>query len=256
MRSFTFFRKEIMENVRRNRLLAVGIVFLLMAILGPTTALLTPKLLEMVSAEMAANGLTLGETDITVMDSWAQFFKNLDIPLIVILIMWAGTFTGEYQKHTLIPLMTKGLSRTDVYVAKTVFLGLVWTVGYALYFGVAYGYNEFYWGNGTVQNIAPAVLFYWIFGLWLVSLIGFFSSLAESSGQVLLGVGGSFALCLLLEIVPKLGSKLPTALKGGLALMQGKKEVKDYLAALAVTLVLTAIGFVGGLLMIQKKDFD
>lgn len=247
-----FFCKELTEQLRKKRLMVVGILFVLFGILGPATAKLTPEILKLFGESNSA-GFVITVTEVTVMDSWMQFFKNLDIPMIVMLVMWSSAFTGEYRKGTLVPLVTKGLTRTDIYVAKMLMLHLVWTLGYAVYFGIVYGYNAYYWGNGPVKHMALAILLSWLYGAFMMSLVGLFSSIAESSAQVLLGVGGVWFLFSLLSIAPKLSGVLPAALSDGLPLMLGNKVPGDYTVSILVTVVLTLSATFGGLVLIQKK---
>ena len=248
-----FLKKEILEQFRRKRVLLLGILFAAFALLGVATAKLTPVIMEMFADEMAASGMTYEITESTIMDAWMQFFKNAAIPLIVVIILWSGSFTSEYQKHTLIPLVTKGLSRTGIFVSKMLTAVLVWTAGYALYLGVFYGYAEFYWGNGTVKHIGLAVTMYWLYGVWLLAIVGLFSSFAETTMQVLLGVGGVFFLVTFLELVPKLPAKLPTALTNGLSLMQGSAKPSDFATPLIIVSACIVLCFAGGLAFIRKK---
>ena len=248
-----FLKKEILEQFRRKRVLLLGILFAAFALLGVATAKLTPVIMEMFADEMAASGMTYEITESTIMDAWMQFFKNAAIPLIVVIILWSGSFTSEYQKHTLIPLVTKGLSRTGIFVSKMLTAVLVWTAGYALYLGVFYGYAEFYWGNGTVKHIGLAVTMYWLYGVWLLAIVGLFSSFAETTMQVLLGVGGVFFLVTFLELVPKLPAKLPTALTNGLSLMQGSAKPSDFTTPLIIVSACIVLCFAGGLAFIRKK---
>ncbi len=254
MKTIAFVRKELMENVRSKRLLIITILSVLMAILGPATALLTPKILELFAEDLSASGMTITSTDITVFDSWMQYFKNIPIVLIVLTIIWAGSFTGEYQKHTLIPFVTKGLSRTGIYTAKITVLSLIWTGAYGLYFAISVYYNGYYWGNGPVKYMGMAILCYWLFGLWIVAAIGFFSAFCSSTFQVILGVGAMYFLCTLLGIVPKLADKLPTALCGGLSLMQGASEPTDFTVPILVTVILIVLLTGCGIALFQKKE--
>jgi ABC-2 type transport system permease protein len=248
-----FLKKEILEQFRRKRVLLLGILFAAFALLGVATAKLMPAIMEMFADEIAASGMTIDIKESTIMDAWTQFFKNASIPLIVVIILWSGSFTGEYQKHTLIPLVTKGLSRTGIFVSKMITAVLVWTAGFALYFGILYGYAEFYWGNGTVKHIGLAVTLYWLYGVWLLAILGLFSAIAETTMQVLLGVGGVFFLVTFLELVPKLPAKLPTALTGGLSLLQGSAKPSDFTTPVVIVLICIVLCLAVGVVLIRKK---
>ena len=49
---------------------------------------------------------------------WMQFYKNIPIALVVMLLLFGGLLTNELQKGTLIPVLTKGLSRWKVLLTK------------------------------------------------------------------------------------------------------------------------------------------
>lgn len=254
MKMVAFFKKELTENIRNRRLLILLIVTVLLSILGPAIALLTPKLVEYLAEDMAQSGIVLVTTEVTAMDSWTQYFKNLPILVIVLLVMWSGSFTTEYQKHSLVPLVTKGLSKTVVYVAKMLTLFLFWSVLYGLFFGISYGYNGYYWSNAGVSNIGTAVILYWLFGVWLIALTGFFSAIADNAYMVLLGVGAVYLLSVFLAMVPTLAKKVPSALSGGLSLMNSTASPKDFLVAVVVTIMMIAGFTAGGIALFQKKD--
>lgn len=253
MSGMAFFRKEVTEIMRRKKALIIAIVFAAFALLGIGTALLTPKILDMVAEEMASQGIAMVPKDVTAMDAWMQFFKNIDIPLIVMVLMWAGCFTEEYRRHTLVPLVTKGLKRTDIFLSKVGALLCVWTAGYGLYFLLSYGYTLYYWSD-RVPHIIPAVLLEWAFGIWIIGLWAFFSSIASGSFQVLLGVGGVYFLCTFLTIIPKTEKYLPIRLSSGLSLLEEKLAIGDFVIPLCVAGVCFALCIAGGLACIQKKS--
>ena len=248
-----FLKKEITEQIRRKRVMLLGILFTAFAILGVATAKLTPKIMEMFADELAKSGMVYDITESTVMDAWMQFFKNAAIPLIVFIILWSGSFTGEYQKHTLIPLVTKGLSRTSVFFSKMITAALVWTTGYAVYFAVTYAYAEFYWGNSGVKHMFLAVFLYWLYGMWYLAILGLFSSFADTTMQVLLGVGAVFFTVTFLEFIPKLPAKLPTALANGLSLMQENSKPSDFIIPIVTVTVCIVICLAGGAALIRRK---
>ena len=80
MRTFiAFTKKEFLEQFRTNKLLILTLVFIFIGILNPLTALLTPWLLEMFSESMEGSGVIIGEIEVTALDSWMQFYKNIPI---------------------------------------------------------------------------------------------------------------------------------------------------------------------------------
>ena len=99
MKTFiTFLKKEILEQLRTHRIMILGLIFIFFGILNPLTAKITPMLLEMLSDSMASSGIIVEEVEITALDSWMQFYKNLPMLLIIFIFMQSSIFTKEYQK--------------------------------------------------------------------------------------------------------------------------------------------------------------
>lgn len=230
-----FLKKEWMENVRSGRLLLLLLIFLLFGIMNPAFAKLTPWMMNVMSDSLEDAGFLVGEVTVDAMTSWAQFYKNIPMTLLIFVLLNSGTFTVEYQKETLIPVVTRGLSRSRILAAKTVMLAGLWTVGYFLCYGTTLGYNWYFWDNRIAAHCGLGAVYYWFFGLWVISWMIFFSTVCQSSIQVLAGTGAVVFGVYLLGMVPKLHFWLPSELMNGLKLLQGLSEPKDYGFCLIVT---------------------
>ena len=125
-----FIKKETMEQFRSGRLMILGILFVLLGVMNPAVAKITPWLLEILADSLAESGMTVTPVTVSAMDSWVQFFKNMPLGLIVFVLLQSSIFTKEYQSGTLVLSLTKGLERFKVVVSKTVVLTVLWTVGY------------------------------------------------------------------------------------------------------------------------------
>ena len=145
-----FLKKEWMEWSRTGRLLILLLIFSLFGVMNPALTKLTPWLIEALSESLADTGLAITSVKIDAMTSWTQFYKNIPIGLLVFLLLGSGSFTAEYQKGTLVPVVTKGLSRRKILSAKSLMLYLMWTVLYVLCFGITFGYNAYFWDNSIV----------------------------------------------------------------------------------------------------------
>ncbi len=157
-----FLKKEWMEWLRTGRLMVLLMVFVLLGIMSPALAKLTPWLMETLSDSMAGTGIVTTEITVDAMVSWAQFYKNIPMGLVIFVLLCSGSFTGEYQKGTLVPVVTKGLSRRSILGAKTLFLFGAWTALYWLCFGITYGYNAYFWDNGIAGDLFFAGACYWL----------------------------------------------------------------------------------------------
>ena len=147
-----FIKKECMELTRTGKLLILGIIFIFFGILNPAMAKLTPWLYEMLSDQFADQGLVIGEVTVTALTSWTQFFKNAPMVLIVAILLFSGLFTIEYQKGTLVQIVTKGLSRNKIFFSKLLTVYGAWTLLYLVYTGITLGYTVYFWGNGIKKR--------------------------------------------------------------------------------------------------------
>lgn len=249
--AYAFLKKEWMEYLRTGKLYLCGAIFLLLGIMNPATAKLTPFILETFAGEDSGMQIIMGE--VTAADSWTQFYKNIPMGLIICLLLFGGVLTNELQKGTLIPILTKGLSRWKVLFTKGISLVIIWSLGYWLCFGVTYFYTDYYWDNSVMSHIVFAATCYWLFGAFIMSLLVFFSSVVSSFGGLVVCVGIVYFLMVLVSIAPKLAEYLPTYLSGAGALLSGG-EIADYGKGIAVTSIGTVMAFVFGCFIFNKRE--
>ena len=251
---FAFFKKELLESKRSGKLLFLCILFFAFGVLNPAIAKLTPWMLEIMAEELASSGMTVTEVTVDALTSWTQFFKNIPMALIALVLMYGGIFTKEYESGTLVLMFTKGLARYKVVLAKALLLFSVWTFGYFLCFGVTYGYNTYFWDNSIAKNLMPAVLNQWLFGLWIIALTVLFSVLAKSSAGVLLGTGASALAAYLLSLLPKIKPYSPASLMNSAGLLVGAENAGDYTKSAIVTAVMCAICVILSIPIFNKKE--
>jgi ABC-2 type transport system permease protein len=251
---FAFLKKEGLEQLRTGRLLVLLILFALFGILNPAIAKLTPWMLQTLSGSMAESGIVVTNVTVDALTSWTQFYKNLPIALLIFVLMTAGAFTAEYQKGTLIPVLTKGLSRIKVLAAKALTLTLLWTACYSLCSLVTYGYTAYFWDQSAARHIAFAAGLYWLFGLWIISVMTLCSALASGNTGVLLGTGGTLLAAWLLSLLPGFSPYLPLYLTGGMALLTGALPAKATLGTAAVAAGLAVINLVIAALAFRKRN--
>ena len=248
-----FIQKEFMEIVRNSKLLICGIIFALLGIMNPAIAKLTPWIIEMYS-DTSSSGIVFQKVEVTALTSWEQFYKNMPIAFIVFVLMFSGIVASELQKGTLINIVTKGMSRWKIMISKFIMMLVLWTGVYFLSYVITYFYNAFYWDNSIAKHIFFAVFCFYLFGVWLISLIILVSAFADNSTTVSLGVGGGFLVCYLLGMVPKLQDYLPTKLMDSLILIVGQAEPGEYIPAIIIVLCLSIANLVLGIIFFNKKN--
>ena len=247
-------KKESMEQLRTGKWTFLGILFVLFGIMNPAVAKLTPWLMEMMADSLAESGMILTPVTITAMDSWVQFFKNIPMALIAFVLLEGSIFTKEYQNGTLVLSLTKGLPRHQVVLSKAAMLAAVWTAGYWLCFGITYGYNAYFWDNAVAQSLLFSAVCWWVFGLWVLSLMVLFSTIASANTGVLLGTGGVVLASSLLGLVSKVSKYLPTLLTDGNGLIYGTTTPEKYADSLVVTGILMVVCFIAAIPLFHKKS--
>ncbi len=249
---FAFLKKELLESARSGKLTVLLIIFILFGIMNPAIAKLTPWMLEMMAEELEGSGMIVTEVEVNAITSWVQFFKNIPMALIAFVCIYGGIFTKEYTSGTLILILTKGLARYKIVIAKTFHLLLFWSGGYFLCFAVTYGYNAYFWDNSVANELIPTTLNWYLFGIFTVCLIVFFSVISKSTSGVLLGTGGTVLISYLLEMIPKVKEYCPTRLMNTAHIAGG--EMPSLNSAIAVTAALSLICIAASIPIFNKKQ--
>ena len=245
------FKKEFIESWRNFKFAAILIVFAIIGILSPFTALILPDILGMV---MDDSGITVEIPESTTLDSYMQFFSNMNqMGLVIFVIVFGSILTHEFSRNTLVNLVTKGLKRTNVIVVKALFLMLVWTIGYALSALVAYMYTIYYWDE-PVNHLVLAFAMTWVYGLFIISLILLASTLFTNSFiAVLFSVVAAVIAMLMAGIHPDAAAYLPQYLIGNnVGLLAGEIDPEDVLWPTVITAVLSLVFILLAVLRFKK----
>ena len=249
-----FMKKEYLEAARTGKLIILILLFVLFGVMSPAIAKLTPWLMEMYADTMAESGLIITNVQVDAMTSWVQFFKNIPIALISFVLIFSDIFTKEYRSRTLLLMLTKGLSRYKVILAKTVLLLSLWTLGYGLCFAVTYGYNAYFWDNGIVHNLFASTALWWLFGIWVICLVVLFSALLQNNTGVSLCTGGTVLLAYLLSSIPKVKAYSPAILIDSNPLLTGVESMDAYIKAVGIAAVLGVICIAVSVPVMNKKQ--
>ena len=255
MRQLTaFIQKEFTEVTRNSKLLICAIIFILLGIMNPAIAKITPWLVEQFSNATSGAGMLIQTMEISALTSWEQFFKNMPMGIVFFVLMFSGIVAAELQKGTLINIVTKGMPRWKIMVSKLILLLVLWTGMYFASYIITYVYNDFYWDNDTVNNIFFSVFCLYLFGVWLISLIILMSALADNSAAVSIGVCGVFLLSYLLGIIPTVQDYLPTKLKGWSSLIYELAKPADFTGAIVVVAIWSLADIIMGIFIFNKKN--
>lgn len=255
MRALTaFIYKELLEAYRTGKLVLLFVLFVLFGIMNPAIAKLTPWIMEISAESLKESGMVLGTVNVDAMTSWTQFYKNLPMILIIFVILSSSILTTEYQKGTLINILTKGLDRWKVIAAKVFVVVMLWSICYWIYYGITYGYTVYFWDNSIVSHFVLGALYPYLFGIWLISLVFLWSALAKENIGVLAGTATVVLICYLAGMVSKAGKYLPTQLLQSGELLTKTAEPGKYLVASLITIGISVIGIGVSIVLFNRRN--
>lgn len=248
-------KKEYLEAARTGKIVILLLLFVLLGIMNPAIAKLTPWMMEMLSDAMEESGVIVLDLQVDAMTSWTQFFKNIPIALIAFVLIFSDVFTKEYKSGTLLLMLTKGLSRYKVVVAKTALLLSLWTVNYSICFAITYGYNAYFWDNGVASHLFFSAALWWLLGVWILCLLVLFSTLLKNNTSVSLCTAGTVLLAYLLGIIPRLKAYSPTRLMEVNSLLAGVEGTGTYGKAMGTAIFLCVVCIAVSIPIMDKKQF-
>jgi ABC-2 type transport system permease protein len=241
-----FLRKELREALRSNRLLVVGVVFLLLGIISPLTAKYTPELLKLVGT--GQQGVTITFPPPVVADAIAQYLKNVaGTGILIALLLPMGMVAREKERGTAAFALTKPLTREAYLAAKLVALLALLAMGVALAALATWFYTAL-----LFQPIAPggfiACTLLILFSLLVYALLTFLGSVLARSQLPAVGVGlGAWVIISLIGVIPRATPYTPAGLlEPASALALGKAPahlVTALLANAAITVAIIALAW-------------
>lgn len=189
-------KKEIKEFIRTPKGLILGILFVFFAIASPALAKYMNEILAAVATDIV---ITFPEP--TLNDAWLQFYKNMNtICIIVYLIVMTGSISQEKLKGSILLILTKRVTRTQLLINKFIAGIVIFTVIllFSILFGGLYTYNLF--GDFYYEGLGISLLLLWLMGVFFTSLAMLVSVLGKSpTTSALLGFFG-FAIFQILNV--------------------------------------------------------
>lgn len=244
-------KKEWLENARTHKTLAMIICGAFFGILGPFTALMMPDIM----ANLLPKTLSQAIPQPSYIDAYTQYFKNINqLGFIILVFLFSNTLTQELSKGTLINLITKGLPKTSVILAKFCMLSFIWSITYTIGSAVQYGYTLYYFNNNGSHKIT-AYLGSWLFGLLLISLIALFSSLFKKNSGVLLGTLAVTVALFLMTFIKSVKDFNPLLLvQKQTNLLLGSFSWHQYRLLLLITAALITVNIAAAALIFRKTE--
>ena len=255
MRIFlSLLKKEAIEGARTKKMISTFILFLFIGLISPLTAKLTPMILQSIAT---------GNIDINVaipseIDSWTQFFKNISqIGMFGLAIILSTQMANEFQKGTLINLLSKGLPRYQVVLSKIFYNFILWFIAYFCSFIFTYFYTKYFFGiSFPIRNILMAALLPFIFGLFLISLEILAGVISGNVIGTLILTTAGIVIQLILSIRDEIVKYMPIALIGKPVNLIKGIGYDDYYVPIITGIILLILCIVISIAVISKKQIS
>ena len=202
--------KELQEQWRTYRLLAVAVVFLVFGLLSPLIAKMTPEFVKLLP-----NGAQLSQMmpPPTASEAVGQYVKNISqFGVILALLLTMGAVAREKERGTAAIMLVKPVPRWAFLAAKFVAISSTFLVSTILAGAAAYYYTWLLFGALDIGGWVALNSLLFLFILVYIALTLLCSTLTRS--QIVAG-GLSFALAIVLALLgalPTVGTYLPAHL--------------------------------------------
>jgi ABC-2 type transport system permease protein len=204
--------KELREQLRTNRFVAVVAVFVLFGIVGPLTDRYMKELIDAIGSQ--SGGFTMQVPGPTLAGDLTQITKNLSqFGIVCALLLTMGTVAWEKERGTAGMILTKPASRAAFLAAKLIAISATLGIATALGTGVAYVYTLALYPSAFAIGgyVAMAVLLWWITVTFTaITLLG---STITRSAIAAAGIGLIALLVMgILGALPVIGPYMPSSL--------------------------------------------
>ena len=245
-----FVKKEFTENLKNYRFLILFAVFLIFGIMSAPLAKFTPEILSAFAAdmEMASKPVAL--------DAWIQFYKNISgVGFSAFIILYGSCLSGEYSKGTLVLMVTKGLSRKAVILAKYTVAAVLMTICYWASFAATYGYTAFLWHDTGLFHVAFAAFALWLAGFLYLSILMIGCVIFKQTFTSILFTGGIVAVISLLGVVRPIAKCNPFLLTSkNVDLLSGEVVPADFMVPALLSVAMSILGLLIAIKLFNKKQ--
>lgn len=255
MRIFlSLLKKEAIEGARTKKMISTFTLFLLIGLISPLTAKLTPMILQ----SIATGNIDINVAPPSEIDSWTQFFKNISqIGMFGLVIILSTQMANEFQKGTLINLLSKGLPRYQVVLSKIFYNFILWFIAYFCSFILTYFYTKYFFGiSFPIRNILMAVLLPFIFGLFLISLEILAGVISGNVIGTLILTSAGIVIQLILSIRDEIVKYMPIALIGKPVNLIKGIGYDDYYVPIITGSILLILCIVISIAVINKRQIS
>ena len=254
---FPFLRKELVESLRTFRFVILAAVTAAFGILSPLMVKYLPAMMDALLTEEMMGGINL--TDMmpppSALAGWAEFISSVaQTGVIALVVVFAGGISGEIGKNTLIPLLSRGLSRQSVVCAKAISNAVNWTLSYAVSAGLTWCAIVLLFPGEETVNVFVSLICLWLYGLLMSAVALFASALCKNIIGALLVSAGAWAITMFISLFPIFERWNPLTLATcGITMLAGLETLAHYTPALILTVACTFGFVIAAMLVFRRK---
>ena len=232
------------------RFLILFAVFLIFGIMSAFLAKFTPEILSALAADMEMT------SEPVALDAWKQFYKNISgVGFSAFIILFGSCLSNEYSKGTLVLMVTKGLSRKAVILAKYTVAAALMTISYWIGYASTYGYTALLWNDNHLSNVAFAAVSLWIVGFLYLSILMIGCVIFKQTFTSILFTGGIVAIISLLGMIEPIAKFNPFILTSkNIDLISGEAVPAEFMIPAVISISLSILGVLIAIRLFNKKQ--
>ena len=236
--------------MKNYRFLILFAVFLIFGIMSAFLAKFTPEILSALAADMEMT------SEPVALDAWKQFYKNISgVGFSAFIILFGSCLSNEYSKGTLVLMVTKGLSRKAVILAKYTAAAALMTISYWIGYAAAYGYTALLWNDNHLSNVAFAAVSLWIVDFLYLSILMIGCVIFRQTFTSILFTGGIVAIISLLGMIEPIAKFNPFILTSkNIDLISGEAVPSEFMIPAVISIALSILGVLTAIRLFNKKQ--
>ena len=252
MRSFiAFTKKEFIEQIRSYKILILLVIFFVFGMISPLLAKILPDIIS----SMDMQGMEIIIPKPTYIDGYTQFFSNINqMGIMILLLVFSGIVQHEISKGTLINILSKGLDRYKVILAKFLSVSITWTMAFLISAITNYLYIRYLFKGICNKEIVISLIMLWIFGIFVLSIVIFSSTITNGNYGGLLLSASILGILLIIDMIPKSYKYNPIALASkGMDIIKNTLEISSMYLSMGITVLSTIILIISTIIIFNNK---
>jgi len=185
-------KKDLLELYRTKKILIIGFIFIIFALLSPLMAKMTPELLKYAGNEV----VQINMPDATILDSYGQFVKNISqLGLFTLIIALGGIIVNERKKGLYTNLINNSVKKYNFILSKVISQILIFTGIYAVSALLFSTYNYVIFNQFIIEYSFLSFVSLYIYLVFIICLVNLFSAISKSTiMSILLGIATALAI--------------------------------------------------------------